>query len=156
MSYRQYQQLQLQRQDCFMRTTIAATAAEEHKELILSMASQNMKGTVGLNNHYQQGIANFRQRQLFWHRRNFNHGIAMLRKSFRIFMTKWIIFKVDFYSCGDKGISAPLTFHFLLTSSKFIAPQVVLKFVVRHLFSENLSSDVPPNCFESTISWYEV
>ena len=68
-------------------------------------------------------------------------------------MTKWIIFKVDFYSCGDKGISAPLTFHFLLNNSKLIAPQMVsLKFVVRDLFSENLSTDVPPNCFESAIS----
>ena len=65
MSYRQYQQLQLRRQDCFMRTTIAATAAEEHKELILSITSQIMKGTEALNNHYQQGMANFKQRQLF-------------------------------------------------------------------------------------------
>ena len=65
MSYRQYQQLQLRRQDCFMRTTIAATAAEEHKELILSIASHIMKRTEGLNNHYQQGMANFKQRQLF-------------------------------------------------------------------------------------------
>ena len=54
MSYRQYQQLQLRRQDCFMRTTIAATASEEHKELIQSIASQIMKGTEGLNNHYQE------------------------------------------------------------------------------------------------------
>ena len=65
MSYRQYQQLQLRRQDCFMRTTIAATAAEEHKELTVSIASQTMKGTEGLSNHYQQGMANFKQRQLF-------------------------------------------------------------------------------------------
>ena len=57
ISYRQYQQLQLRRQDCFMRTTIAATAAEEHKELILSIASQIMKGTERLNNHYQQRMS---------------------------------------------------------------------------------------------------